>query len=236
MKHRILSLTAALLAFLFCCTASDYHRITDTFTALKGKPEVTVVIVGDAISDESVLGSGLSWGSYLKPKLSEFLGARVSLINSSRPDLTYDMAMRFHQEDVFAFRPDVVFVMLGMADPALQTGDLYAVRDRVTPYFETLAKRDALVIVLTLTGFRDMDPGSDNTKLLDKVNEEIIRNARLNHFPVIDVAKGMRDLQSSRPDRYRELFANSLFLSESGSEFVADVIIAAIRRAAEQVK
>jgi hypothetical protein len=116
MTYRIFFPALICFAVLFSCWKSDYSRISDTFSLLKGKREVTVVMVGDSIAEMTAPGAGDTFASRLKPKLAEFLDTRISLINSSRPNQTYDQARRFYQEDILSFRPDVVFVMLGLVD------------------------------------------------------------------------------------------------------------------------
>ncbi len=224
-----------LFAMIFCCTESDYKLIADTFDALADKQEVSVVVVGDSISSDDKTGGGSSWGRMLKPMLSDFLDARVSVINSSRPDLTFDMARRYYQEDVFSFRPDVILVMLGMTETATGSGT-FVVRDTAKNYFDILAKRDVLVIVLTLTGYRDMEPAGNVAKSVDAVNAEIVRQARLHHFPVIDITDRMRDVQLRSPQAYRNFFENEVFLSEHGSRFVAETIMDTIRRTVERMR
>ncbi|MHB9029806.1 MAG: SGNH/GDSL hydrolase family protein [Candidatus Latescibacterota bacterium] len=234
MQYRILVPALILSAVLFSCWEGDYSRIADTFRLLKGKREVTVVVVGDSVTGSTAPGAGDSFASRLKPKFAEFLGSRISLINSSRPNQTYDQARRFYQEDILSFRPDVVIIMLGLVDSSQEQMYLTMFEEATSLYFDLLRKEETLVIVLTPPGYKERDRTGGYQERLDEFNEELIRQARFRHFPVIDIARHMGILWSDNPEQYRRMFSDMVHLSNEGSEFVADYIMNTIRQTVER--
>ncbi len=234
MKYRFITTALFLLAVFGSCWKSDYSRIADTISKIKDKPEITIVIVGDSVTGFETGGAGSTYASLLKPKFAELLGARVSLINSSRADLTFDQARRFYQEDILSFRPDIVFIMLGMVD-AGQTQTYFSMfQESISGYFNLLKREETLVIVLTPPGYDERGRKQGLQERLDEFCEEIVRQSRISHFPVIDVARRMNDLWTGNRERHRRLFSGPAYLSDEGHEFVADYIMTTIRRTMEQ--
>jgi lysophospholipase L1-like esterase len=234
MPYRILFPALILSAVFFSCWKSDYSRISDTFTQLHGKREVTVVIVGDTVTGSTTPGGGDSFASLLKPKFAEFLGTRISMINSSRPNQTFDQARRFYQEDILSFRPDVVFIMLGLVDSS--DGQIYfeLFEQAISLYFGLLQKEETLVIVLTPPGYMERGRSNGYQERLNEFTEEIIRQARIHHFPVIDIGRRMELLWSNNSQEYRRMFSDMVHLSPEGNEFVAGYIMNTIRQTVEQ--
>jgi len=210
--------------FLSCLTTSKILR--QHFQSLKSKEEIVVVIFGDSISGGADLSTlGASYGSLLKPMLAELFKSRVSLLNTSRPNESYNLAHRRIQEDILSFRPDIVFVMLGLID-ALTPGLLQSTYKRNTnEFYSILKKSDTFVIVLTTTTLRDYKAKDDQrAKRIEEFNEIIRDCARYYHYPLIDVARHMENLRLSKPDEYRSLFSGSIMLNEKGDKYIAEYI------------
>jgi lysophospholipase L1-like esterase len=225
------------LSMMFlACEKSDNRRMAETFAAMKAKGEATVVLIGDSLSGAEFTASGTSWGFFLKSRLAEMLGIRISFINSSRPDETFNRAIRHLQEDVFSFRPDAVIVMLGMNDTAEPNLDIDGFRFITERFFSMLRNEGVFAVVLTTTGYRDVFPGEESYELLREFNDTLSLQARLQHFPVIDLAQIMDELRSKEPERYRSLFVDTVHLNEKGQEFVAEIVCDTIRVIVEREK
>jgi lysophospholipase L1-like esterase len=163
MNKRTVVLFSILLFFIFLpsCEESDLEQASEILKQISGKSEITVVLVGDSITGSEYSTSGGSWGSLLKPRLAEIMGTKISLINSARVDETYDRAIRHMQEDILSFRPDVVFVMLGMNDLQSPNMILSTFHDITFKFYETLRKQGIFVIALTPPGYRNIMPGDE---------------------------------------------------------------------------
>ena len=145
---------------LFSCQSEEMIR--EHFQTLIGRDEVTIVVFGDSISGgRGFSESGTSYASYMKPMMQDLLGSRVSMINSCKRDDTFRVAVRRIQEDIFSFRPDVVFVMLGFTDASTRGLTTRIYKEQVGDFLELLQKRNIFVIVLTTTGIRDIQSGGD---------------------------------------------------------------------------
>ena len=84
------------------CTPTD-KLIREKFHALEGQDEITVVLFGTAFSDERWLAeTGLTYGKYLKEDLENLFESRISMINSSVPNITFSSARARIQEDVLS--------------------------------------------------------------------------------------------------------------------------------------
>lgn len=237
MIYRILS-TVAPVVILLCvsCMKDDYTQFVETTARLKGKPDVSVVVVGDAISSSDFSETGSSYGTFLKPKLAEFLDTRISMINSSRPDETFSLAGKHIQEDVFSFRPDIVFVMLGMNDSNDPGLVIPVFKEVVSDYFSRLRGREILVIALTTTGYRDLQSGDEKFDRLREFNDKLAFQARLHHAPVIDIALHMEELRQNKPAEYLSMFADTVHLNDRGCEYLAEYIFQTIRKTVDKVK
>ena len=221
---------------LFTCEKSDYRRMAETFAAMKEKEEATVVLIGDSLSGMEYTPSGTSWGYFLKSRLAEFLGIRISFINSSRPDETFSRAIRHMQEDIYSFRPDVVIVMLGMNDSTVPDLTADGFRFIAEKFFSMLRNEGMFVVVLTSTGYRDASPGDESYASIREFNSTLSLQARLQHFPVIDVARMMDELRSKEPETYRSLFVDTVHLNEKGQQLVAGFVCDSIRTMVEREK
>ena len=216
--------------FFSCLTTNKILR--QHFQSLKSKEEIVVVIFGDSIS----LGGGLStfgssYGSLLKPMLAELFKSRISLLNTSRPDESYIFAYRRIQEDILSFRPDIVFVMLGLIDAL--TPDLFQSihKKNVNEFYSILKKSETFVIILTTTTLRDYKAKDDpRAQRIEDFNEITRDCARYYRYPLIDVARYMQDLQLSKPDEYRSLFSGTVMLNEKGNKYIAEYILRRITK------
>jgi len=216
--------------FFSCLTTNKMLR--QHFHSLKSKEEIVVVIFGDTISGGGGLSTlGSSYGSLLKPMLAELFKSRVSLLNTSRPDESYRFAQRRVQEDILSFRPDIVFIMLGLIDaitPGLLQSDH---KKNINDFYSILKKSGTFVIVLTTTTLRDYKAKDDQrAKRIEDFNETIRNCARYYHYPLIDVARYMQELRLTKPDEYRSLFSGSIMLNERGNKYIADYIFQRITK------
>ena len=194
--------------------------------SLKSKDEVVVIVFGDSISGGGGLsGTGSSYGSFLKPMLGELFTSRISLLNTSREDESYRFAHRRIQEDILSYRPDIVFVMLGIVD-AFTPGLLLSThKNNVTNFYSILKKEGVFVIVLTTTWLRNINSRDDpRAQRLNEFNDTIRDYARYYQYPVIDVARYMEKLMLTKHDIYRSMFSDSVLLNDKGKKFVADYI------------
>lgn len=221
---------ATVVIFFSCLTRNKILR--QHFHSLKSKDEIVVVIFGDSISGGRDLSTfGTSYGSLLKPKLAELFKSRISLLNTSRPDESYRFAHRRIQEDILSFRPDIVFIMLGLIDALTPRLLQSTYKKNMEEFYSILKKSETFVIVLTTTTLRDYKRKDDPRAQRVEDFNEITRNcARYYHYPLIDVAKYMQDLQLSNQDEYWSLFSGSVMLSEKGNKYIADYIFQRITK------
>ncbi|MFA6470488.1 MAG: SGNH/GDSL hydrolase family protein [Candidatus Latescibacterota bacterium] len=236
MKFHMLHFPFLLLCVLvLSCLNEDYLKFQNTFKSLKGKKEISVVIVGDSISGQENSVTGSSYGTFLKPKLEKLLNTRVSMINSSRPEDTVDKVSRRIQEDIQSFRPDVVFIMLGMVDstlPQLLEQDYEGIAGN---YFKKLEREGIFAVVVTSTGYRDWVSGNDERRIrLREFNDITMYRATMAHLPVLDLGEHIDVLRRTKPDEYRSLFQDDIHLSEKGQMFVADYLYNQIERALKE--
>jgi lysophospholipase L1-like esterase len=216
-------------AMAVSCNQGDDRLMADAFAGMMERGEATIVIVGDSISGDETSISASTWGSFLKTRLVDRYGIHVGLINSSRQDETFAHAILHIQEDVFSFRPDVVFVMLGMNDFLDSEMDSENLKFVAKDYFSKLREQGAFTVVLTSTGYSDQAPESDSEYRLAAFNEKVIMEARVQHFPVIDTAKMMANLRRDDPRTFGSLYADSIHLNERGQDYLAGLIFDRIR-------
>lgn len=231
---RRITITLILLLFFSCIPANELLR--EKFKILKTQKEVTIVLYGDSIScGWGISKTGTSYGDFLKPLFEEYLGARISMINSSKPDESFRSAKKRVQVDILAYRPDVVFIMLGAVDVNSLGSSSSSYRANVKEFFDILKKNKLFVIVLTTTGYRDFFPGIDiRFKRLDKFNENTLWEAGQNGLPVIDVASYMNRLRNIKPNKYRSMFVDEIHLNIEGQKYVAEYIFTKIKKKVEK--
>ncbi|HUT63032.1 MAG TPA: SGNH/GDSL hydrolase family protein [Anaerolineae bacterium] len=229
-------LCTALFLVFFCvslsCTLTNKF-ISEKLQSLEGKEEITVVLFGTAFSDERWLAeTGLTYGKYLKQELETLLESRISMINSSVPNITFSSARTRIQEDVLSFRPDIVFLKLGTVDAVLTPIDKETFRINVKELLDIFQNNKIFVIMSTATGFRDFDPVYDiRLDRLKEFNEIIIWEAGLHRFPVIDVAQYMENLRITGPDEYASMFQDEYFFNDKGQEYIASYVMNRIKKA-----
>ncbi len=213
-----------IVIFFSCLTTSK--MLLQHFQSLKSRKEVVVVIFGDSISmGGNSLSFDSSYGNLLKPMLAELLKSRISLLNTSRPDESFRLAQRRIQEDILSFRPDIVFIMLGLIDASTLEPIQSTLKKNVEDFYSILKKSETFVIVLTTTTLRDYkgkdDSRAENIKYVNEITREI---ASYYHYPLIDVERRMENLQLTNPEEYRSLFSGSVMLNEKGNKYIADFI------------
>ncbi len=238
MKKRFAVLFPFILFFTVfpSCEESDLQQASEIIKQISGKSEISVVLVGDSITGSEYAASGATWGSLLKPRLAEIIGTRISLINSARLDETYDRAIRHIQEDILAYRPDVVFVMLGMHDLQIPNMMLPTFGEITFKFYETLRKQGVFVIAVTPPGYRFSRLGDEQYARFHEYCDMISLQARLNHYPVINVAKTLREIQDNDPAAFDSLFEDAVHLNTKGKETVANIVADTIRRIKERAK
>jgi lysophospholipase L1-like esterase len=222
------------LLFFFSCKNEDYLAFTNKVKSLAGKKEVTIVIFGDTVSSTESSFTGSTYASFLKPKLEKLLNTRISLINSSKPEETVEKATRRIQEDVQSYRPDIVFIMLGMED-ANQPG-LYeqVYEENAANLFRILKREEVFAVVLSSPGYRDWATDDDDPLVrLREFNDITLFQASLAHLPAIDLAAYMNKLRKTKPDEYRSMFQDNFRLNEKGQNYVADFLCEQVRLALE---
>lgn len=237
MKHHILYFSLLFL-FLFCtsCMKEDYDQIIKAFSDIKGKPDITIVLVGDSTSGSDGSESGATYGTFLKKKMTGYLGTQVSMVNSSRMDETFDRAERHIPEDILAYRPDMTLIMLGLTDSCENGVYLQFFKDVASKYFAQLKEEGVFAVMLTATGFCDLNPGDAVFDRLKEFNDTIAYQARMNHVPVIDVAGHLDELRQEKPEEYRAMFKDRIHLNDRGMEYVADFIFRTLRDTVDQAK
>ncbi len=238
MNKRTIVYFSILLLFVFLpsCEDGDLEQASEILKQISGKSEITVVLVGDSITGSEYSTSGVSWGSLLKPRLAEIVGTKISLLNSARVDETYDRAIRHIQEDILSYRPDVVFVMLGMYDLQFPNMTLPTFHDITFMFYETLRKQGIFVIALTPPGYRNVMPGDEEYARFHEYCDMISLQARLNHYPVINVAQILRNIQIDDQAAFESLFEDSIHLNAKGREKVAGIVADSVKLIRERVK
>ena len=168
----------------------------------------------------------------LKPRLIELWGKRISMINSSELNESFRLASRRLEEDILAFRPDIVFIMLGRVDAFTDNLPLSTHKRNAESFLGKLKHENKFVVILTTPGLRGFAHASDDViYAFDEFVSATKDAARLYHYPVIDVASHMNRLRLNDPDAYMDLFSDESHLSEAGKKYVADMIYDALARA-----
>jgi len=231
---RRITITLILLLFFSCIPANELVR--EKFRILKSQEEVTIILYGDSIScGWGISKTGTSYGDFLKPLFEEYLDARISMINSSKQGESFRTAKKRVQEDIIAYRPDVVFIMLGAVDVNMLGSSSTSYRANVEEFFNILKENKLFVIVLTTTGYKHFFPGLDiRFDRLDEFNENTLWAAGHHGFPVIDVAGYMSRLRNLKPDKYRSMFIDEIHLNREGQKYVAEYIFKKIKKKVEK--
>ena len=136
------------ILFIFLISCQSEQLIREKFQLLENREEITVVIFGDSISGGRFFSeTGTSYGSFLKPQISELLGCTVSMIVANKDGDTYKRSIRRIQEDIFSFRPDIVFVMLGFVDSSMRGLYEQVFREHTDDFFKTMQNNNVFIIL-----------------------------------------------------------------------------------------
>ncbi len=219
------------ITFLLCVSffigcAIGIRELRQHLRDISGKDEIVVVVYGDNFSRRGNIGDPeSSWGEGLKPRLAELFNTKISMINTSRRDNTFQYGYRNIQEDVLSFRPDIIIIMLGTLD-AYSPGFLdTTIRKNLDRFFSELVNDYGKIIVITPPGlgfFRDVN--DERKARLDDYNELLRESAQYHRCAVFNLAFDMERILASNPKEYRSLFNGPDELSPKGNEYVASYI------------
>lgn len=212
--------------------------IREIFLELKDKDEIIAVVFGDSISGgRGFSETGTSYGSFLKPMMADYFGKKISMVHTCKAGDTYKTGIRRVEEDIVSFRPDVVFIMLGLSDSITQGLFQTVFKNQVDDFLKTMQEYKIYVIVLTTTGFQEISYMEDFRYIrLKEFNDIIKYSAAYHHFPVIDVGLYMEKLWKKEPEVYKSMFTDLIHLNETGQKYVADYIMKTISDALEEPK
>ena len=210
--------------------------IREIFLELKDKDEIIAVVFGDSISGgRGFSETGTSYGSFLKPMMADYFGKKISMVHTCKAGDTYKTGIRRVEEDIVSFRPDVVFIMLGLSDSITQGLFQTVFKNQVDDFLKTMQEYKIYVIVLTTTGFQEISYMEDFRYIrLKEFNDIIKYSAAYHHFPVIDVGLYMEKLWKKEPEVYKSMFTDLIHLNETGQKYVADYIMKTISDALEK--
>lgn len=234
MKQHFITYFALFIFTVLLSCMTKQRLIREKFRSLNEKEHVSVVLLGNSLSGRRWLSETNSvQGNYLKEHLGELLGSsKISIINSSTPDDTFNSTKRRVQEDVLSYRPDIVILMIGLLDSYLPGLSDDTFRMQVKDLFDILHKHNTFVIVLTAVGFRDVMPGYDSRlDRLSQFNEIIIWEAGSHNFPVIDAGGYLDRLRIWNPKEYRSMFLDEFLLNEKGQEYIMEYVIKHLNKA-----
>ena len=236
MKFRFRFRHCILLLFLLLSCQRSAKLIREKFLSLKDKDEIVAVVFGDSISGgRGFSETGSSYGSFLKPMMTDYFGKKISVLHSCKAGDTYKTGIRRIEEDIVSFRPDVVFIMLGLTDSITRGLFLQVFKEQVNDFLKNMQDYEAFVIILTTTGFQEIDYMEDyRYKRLKEFNDIIKYSAAYHHFPVIDVSLCMENLWKKEPEVYKSMFTDLIHLNETGQKYVADYIMKTISDALEK--
>jgi len=227
----------AYLAFSFfilsLCSCAQRRLIRDRFRNLEGKEEIVVILIGNSFYETRWKAETDSYlRNYLKRELGRIFSGRLSIINSSRPDDTVHSLRLRVQADVLSYRPDLVFLMIGLFDSNTTAMSTTTYREQIKELFGILRKHDIFVIVLSAVGFKDATSIYDSRmERLGEFNEVTAWEAGHHGFPVIDVAEYVERLRLTDTEEYQSLFKDNMRLNEKGQKFVIDYVMKNLNKA-----
>jgi len=218
---------------LFFSSCAQRRLIRERFRNLEGKEEIVVVIIGNSFYETRWKAETDSYlRNYLKQELGRIFTGRLSIINSSRPDDTVHSLRLRVQADVLSYRPDLVFLMIGLFDSNTTAMSTTTYREQIKELFGVLKKHDVFVIVLSAVGFRDATSIYDSRmERLEEFNEVTVWEAGHHGFPVIDVAGYVERLRLTDTEEYQSLFKDNMRLNEKGQKFVIDYVVRNLNKA-----
>lgn len=170
---------------------------------------------------------------------------------------TVDARARF-ERDVLAHHPDVVLIMLGANDSAIDVWkDPPATQSRVSreayaenlSYFsKTLKKQGAKVVLMTPTPFRwtpklkalygkppyDADDPNGFSAPLAEYCEIVRKTARAEGVTLVDLFQAFEDYGRVDGQSVDDLLLDGMHPNDKGHRLIADLILPAIQRTAEE--
>ncbi len=217
---------------LFSCVTTN-SLIRNHFRSLEESDDVTVVLLGSSLFGRKwTTDKGLSYGGFLKSHLEDILKSQISIINSSVPYDTFNSTRLRLQEDILSYRPDIVFLILGVIDSSRPGLTKETYRQQVNEFLNILQKHKVFVVVMTSFGSRDLLSGfGSGAERLGEFNEIIQREAGLHRYPFIDVGEYMERLRTNNNKKFRSMFSNEYQLNENGQKFVLEFILKRIKKA-----
>ena len=211
-----------IMVVLLSCTGKEMREHLKSF---ESKDEIVILIFGDEISYGGISEETTSWGNYLKPMLSELFHKKISLINSSIPGENYSVAYRRIQEDILSYRPDIVFVMLGMQDMLTAGSLLSSFKTNVYRFYAELKESGTFVIIMPSPGFNDVVSRDDpRMKIVHEFNRILLDASQIYSYPFFDIANNMENVMLADNKKYKSFFRDFYLLSNAGNKYVADFI------------
>lgn len=206
--------------------AVNKRLIHDHLRNLQGKDHLSVVVIGNSFFENRwQTGHDSFLRSYIKRELTGLFDTDISVINSSRPEDTFSDVKRRIQADIVSYRPDIVFLMIGLFDSNRAGLSEETFKDQARDMFEYLAKNNIFVVVMTPVAYRDaVQLVNDKIQRLKMFNEIITFEAGHQNFPVIDVFGYVDRLRETSPNDYKALFQDQIILSDKGCEYVMSYV------------
>jgi hypothetical protein len=228
------AMVACILLSVSCSSPSALIR--GHLAEIGQQNDVVIVVYGDELSGgDANVGLGNSYADILKPGLAELLGKRISVINTSRENESYQFAARRIQPDILSYRPDFVFVMLGRVDTFTPFLPLETHRLNVEKFIAELKRERKFVVMITTPGLRSFPSAEpEDIQQYDDFVQVTRDIARVYQFPCIDIAAQMKRIMRNDEEEYRSLFSDNSNLSDKGKQFIADYILSRFRAALEE--
>ncbi len=233
--HAVTSLLVILVTFFSGC-AANRKMINERFRDLEGKEHLTVIMLGNAFYEPRwEAGTASFMRGYMKSLLGEVTNSDVSVLNASLPEDTFADIMRRVDMDIISYRPDIVFMMVGLFDSNRRGLSETTFREQVKELFSVFNKYGVFVVVLTSIGYRDAYYIADERILrLKEFNEMIVWEAGLHQLPVIDVFGYVERLRQTDHAEYQTLFKDQILLNDKGYDYVLSYVKNNITKAYRQ--
>lgn len=235
-------LTAAVVGLIAAISTAPAPGESGT---LQSGGEGTVVLFGD--STTAPRGSLKIFGNLIADDLAK-RGLAVSVINAGVGGNTTAAARKRFESDVLARNPDVVTILFGINDAAVDVWkgattprvSLDTYRGNLTYFVKTLKARGARPILLTpnslewtpklreLYGKPPYDPSSDDgfNVLLDQYAEAVRTIAENEQVPLVDVRRIFKQHRQRNPDQ--PLLLDGMHPNALGHRLIADALLKVI--------